>query len=117
MSKENTNGSGLSSQSSSSGVLVPGVDDKDLDWDEDMDLNGDDITEEEVKKIMQDISSSKQKGQDQEDGDLDVSYMSLVVLYQKLAKQNSCFSPLGDVKNSNIAEYREIANRVKVKKC
>ncbi|XP_068748602.1 BSD domain-containing protein 1-like [Montipora capricornis] len=71
VSKENTNGSGLSSQSSSSGVLVPGVDDKDLDWDEDMDLNGDDITEEEVKKIMQDISSSKQKGKDQEGGDLD----------------------------------------------
>lgn len=78
MSKESGTGSGLSSQSSSSGVLVPGVDDKDVDWaDDDLDLNDDDMTEEEVKLIMQNIAaSSKEKAQDQEGGDLDVSLMS-----------------------------------------
>ena len=78
VSKESGTGSGLSSQSSSSGVLVPGVDDKDVDWaDDDLDLNDDDMTEEEVKLIMQNIAaSSKEKAQDQEGGDLDVSLMS-----------------------------------------
>lgn len=79
VSKESGTGSGLSSQSSSSGVLVPGVDDKDVDWgDDDLDLNDDDMTEEEVKVIMQNIAaSSKEKAQDQGGGDLDVSLMSL----------------------------------------
>ena len=79
VSKESGTGSGLSSQSSSSGVLVPGVDDKDVDWaDDDLDLNDDDMTEEEVKLIMQNIAaSSKEKAQDQGGGDLDVSLMSL----------------------------------------
>lgn len=73
VSKESGSGSGLSSQSSSSGVLVPGVDDKDVDWaDDDLDLNDDDMTEEEVKLIMQNIAaSSKEKAQDQGGGDLD----------------------------------------------
>ena len=37
--------------SSSSGVLVPSVDDKDVDWDDDLDLNDDDMSEEEVNII------------------------------------------------------------------
>ena len=55
------------------------MDDKDVDWeDDDLGLNDDDMTEEEVKLIMQNIAaSSKQKAQDQGDGDLDVSFMSL----------------------------------------
>ena len=83
MSKGSGTGSGLSSQSSSSGVLVPGVDDKDVDWeDDDLGLNDDDMTEEEVKLIMQNIAaSSKQKAQDQGDGDLDVSFMSLFSVF------------------------------------
>ena len=91
MSKESGSGSGLSSQSSSSGVLVPGVDDKDVDWaDDDLDLNDDDMTEEEVKLIMQNIAaSSKEKAQDQGGGDLDVSLMLLFsVIFSSCSKDN-----------------------------
>ena len=63
-------------------MLVPGVDDKDVDWgDDDLDLNDDDMTEEEVKLIMQNIAaSSKEKAQDQGGGDLDVSLMLLFLV-------------------------------------
>ena len=72
MSKEISVGSGDSS-SSSSGVLVPSVDDKDVDWDDDLDLNDDDMSEEEAKRIMQSIAANKQQAGDRDDGDLDVS--------------------------------------------
>ena len=71
----------MSSQSSSSGVLVSAVDDKDVDWDDDLDLNGDDdMTEEEVQRIIQDMSRSKQKGHGEGDGDLDVSCIACLYL-------------------------------------
>ena len=70
MSKQISAGSGHSS-SSSSGVLVPSVDDKDVDWDDDLDLNDDDMSEEEAKRIMQSIAANK--AGDRDDGDLDVS--------------------------------------------
>lgn len=66
-------GSGHSS-SSSSGVLVPSVDDKDVDWDEDLDLDADDMSEEEVKRIMENMAANKQETGNQEDADVDVSY-------------------------------------------
>lgn len=72
VSKEISAGSGHSS-SSSSGVLVPGVDDKDVDWDDDLDLNDDDMSEEEAKRIMQSIAANKRQAGDRDDGDLDVS--------------------------------------------
>ena len=71
-SKELSAGSGHSS-SSSSGVLVPSVDDKDVDWDDDLDLNDDDMSEEEAKRIMQSIATNKQQAGDQKDGERDVS--------------------------------------------
>lgn len=46
-----------SSSSSSSGVLVPSVGDKDIDWDNDLDLD-EDISEEEMKKIMESLGNS-----------------------------------------------------------
>ena len=75
-SKDIGTGSGHSS-SSSSGVLVPSVDDKDVDWDDDLDLNDDDMSEEEVKRVMESMAASKQTAGDQEDGDVDVSVMVL----------------------------------------
>ena len=72
MSKEISAESGHSS-SSSSGVLVPSVDDKDVDWDDDLDLNDDDMSEEEAKRIMQSIAANKQQVGDRDDGNLDVS--------------------------------------------
>jgi len=74
-SKEIRTGSGKSSTSSGSGVLVPSVDDKDVDWaddDDDLDLN-EDMDEEEVKKIMQSMAAKKQSGDDGT-GDADVSH-------------------------------------------
>ena len=74
-SKEIRTGSGNSSASSGSGVLVPSVDDKDVEWDDDdddLDLN-DDMDEEEVKKIMQTMAAKKQSGDDGT-GDPDVSH-------------------------------------------
>ena len=55
---------------------MPSVDDKDVEWDDDddnddLDLN-EDMSEEEVKRIMQSIAEKKQNT-DNGAGDLDVS--------------------------------------------
>lgn len=75
-SKENGAGSGNSSTSSGSGVLVPSVDDKDVEWDDDdddLDFN-EDMSEEEVKRIMQSMATKKHNADDgAAAGDLDVS--------------------------------------------
>ncbi|XP_078361629.1 uncharacterized protein LOC144645987 [Oculina patagonica] len=72
-SKEIGAGSGNSSTSSSSGVLVPSVDDKDVEWDDDdddLDFN-EDMSEEEVKRIMQSMETKKQNNADDGAGDVD----------------------------------------------
>ena len=48
-----------------------------MDWDDDLDLNDDDMSEEEVKRIMESMAASKKTAGDQEDGDVDVSVMVL----------------------------------------
>ena len=50
------------------------MDDKDVDWDEDLDLDADDMSEEEVKRIMENMAANKQETGKQEDADVDVSY-------------------------------------------
>ena len=53
---------------------MPSVDDKDVDWDDDLDLNDDDMSEEEVKRIMQSMAANKQTAEEKGDtGDLEVS--------------------------------------------
>lgn len=72
--KETGAGSGKSSVSSGSGVLVPNVDDKDVDWDDgddDLDFN-EEMSEEEVKRIMESMANKKQTADDGA-ADLDVS--------------------------------------------
>ena len=56
------------SSSSSSGVLVPSLGDKEVEWDEELDFD-EDMTEEEVKRIMDSMASKQTQGGD---GDLDV---------------------------------------------
>ncbi|KAJ7387718.1 hypothetical protein OS493_001061 [Desmophyllum pertusum] len=61
--KEIGAGSGNSSTSSGSGVLVPSVDDKDVEWDDDdddLEFN-EDMSEEEVKKIMQSMAAKNKQ--------------------------------------------------------
>ena len=50
------------------------MDDKDVDWDEDLDLDADHMSEEEVKRIMENMAANKQETGNQEDADVDVSY-------------------------------------------
>ena len=72
--KEIGTGSGNSSTSSGSGVLVPNVDDKDVDWDDDdddLDFN-EEMSEEEVKRIMESMATKKQTADDGA-AELDVS--------------------------------------------
>lgn len=45
-----------------------------MDWDEDLDLDADDMSEEEVKRIMENMAANKQETGNQEDADVDVSY-------------------------------------------
>ena len=45
-----------------------------MDWDEDLDLDADDMSEEEVKRIMENMAANKQETGKQEDADVDVSY-------------------------------------------
>lgn len=71
--KETGAGSGKSSISSGSGVLVPNVDDKDVDWDDgddDLDFN-EEMSEEEVKRIMESMANKKQTAADDGAADLD----------------------------------------------
>lgn len=77
------------------------MDDKDVDWeDDDLGLNDDDMTEEEVKLIMQNIAaSSKQKAQDQGDGDLDVSFMSLFSVFFRSCSNDNHFFVKGKPQN------------------
>lgn len=87
--KENGAGSGKSSISSGSGVLVPNVDDKDVDWDDgndDLDFN-EEMSEEEVKRIMESMANKKQTAADDGAADLDVSQWFQIGLI-KLKKQH-----------------------------
>ena len=46
-----------------------------MDWDEDLDLDADDMSEEEVKRIVENMTANKQEtGNQLEDADVDVSY-------------------------------------------
>lgn len=45
-----------------------------MDWDEDLDLDAEDMSEEEVKLIIESMAANKQEKGNQEDGDVDVSY-------------------------------------------
>ena len=45
-----------------------------MDWDEDLDLDADDMSEEEVKRIMENMAATKQETGNQEGADVDVSY-------------------------------------------
>ena len=46
-----------------------------MDWDEDLDLDADDMSEEEVKRIVENMAANKQEtGNQLEDADVDVSY-------------------------------------------
>lgn len=66
VTKEIGAGSGGSSNSSGSGVLVPNVNDKDVDWDDvddDLDFN-EEMSEEEVKRIMESMANKKQTADD-----------------------------------------------------
>lgn len=56
------------------------MDDKDVDWDEDLDLDADDMSEEEVKRIMENMAANKQETGNQEDADVDVSYFLVLTL-------------------------------------
>ena len=47
-----------------------------MDWDEDLDLDADDMSEEEVKRIMENMAANKQETGNQEDADVDVSYFN-----------------------------------------
>lgn len=82
--KETGAGSGKSSISSGSGVLVPNVDDKDVDWDDgddDLDFN-EEMSEEEVKRIMESMANKKQTADDGA-ADLDVSQWFKIGLKNK----------------------------------
>lgn len=87
--KETGAGSGKSSISSGSGVLVPNVDDKDVDWDDgddDLDFN-EEMSEEEVKRIMESMANKKQTAADDGAADLDVSQWFKIGL-RKVKKQH-----------------------------
>ena len=87
--KETGAGSGKSSISSGSGVLVPNVDEKDVDWDDgddDLDFN-EEMSEEEVKRIMESMANKKQTAADDGAADLDVSQWFKIGL-RKLKKQH-----------------------------
>ena len=45
-----------------------------MDWDEDLDLDAEDMSEEEVKRIIESMAANKQEKGNQEDADVDVSY-------------------------------------------
>ena len=68
---------------------MPNVDDKDVDWDDgddDLDFN-EEMSEEEVKRIMESMANKKQTAADDGAADLDVSQWFKIGL-RKLKKQH-----------------------------
>lgn len=73
---------------------MPNVDDKDVDWDDgddDLDFN-EEMSEEEVKRIMESMANKKQTAADDGAADLDVSQWFKIGLIKVKKQHHYLFS-------------------------